>query len=45
MGQANVLKAMQLSEEIIKGTVRISWCHMTKTPYWDKVVKTIESFI
>jgi cysteine desulfurase len=42
---SHVLKAMQLSEEIIKGTVRISWCHMTKAPDWDKVVKTIESFI
>jgi len=42
---SHVLKAMLLPEEVIKGTVRISWCHMTKTPDWDKVVTTIENFM
>jgi len=42
---SHVLKAMQLPEEVIKGTVRISWCHMTKQPDWGKVVKVIRSFL
>ena len=42
---SHVLKAMQLPEEVIKGTVRISWCHMTKQPDWGKVVKIIRSFL
>ena len=32
---SHVLQAMQLSEEVIKGTVRISWCHMTEQPDWE----------
>ena len=42
---SHVLQAMHLSEELIKSTVRLSWCHMTKTPDWDKVVTTIENFM
>jgi cysteine desulfurase len=42
---SHVLQAMCLPEDLIKSTVRLSWCHMTKTPDWDKVVKIIKSFI
>jgi cysteine desulfurase len=39
---SHVLKAMGLTDEIIKGAIRISWCHMTEHPDWDKVVKIIK---
>ena len=42
---SHVLQAMRLPEEVIKGTVRISWCHMTEQPDWDQVVTTIRSFL
>ena len=42
---SHVLQAMLLPEEVIKGTVRISWCHMTEQPDWDQVVTTIRSFL
>ncbi len=42
---SHVLQAMQLPEEVIKGTVRISWCHMTEQPDWDQVVTTIRNFL
>jgi cysteine desulfurase len=42
---SHVLQAMLIPEEVIKGTVRISWCHMTEQPDWDHVVTTIRSFL
>lgn len=39
---SHVLKAMGLSDEIIKSAIRISWCHMTEHPNWDKVVEIIK---
>ena len=42
---SHVLQAMKLSDEVIKGTVRISWCHMTEQPDWDKVVAVIKNFL
>jgi cysteine desulfurase len=38
---SHVLKAMGLPEGVIKGAVRISWCHMTEAPDWDEVVDII----
>jgi cysteine desulfurase len=42
---SHVLQAMQLPEQVIKGTVRISWCHMTERPDWNKVINVIQSFL
>lgn len=39
---SHVLKAMEVSDEIVKGAVRISWCHMTENPDWDQVVRIIK---
>lgn len=38
---SHVLKAMGLPESVIKGAVRISWCHMTEAPDWNEVVGII----
>jgi cysteine desulfurase len=38
---SHVLKAMGLPEGVIKGAVRISWCHMTEAPDWNEVVDII----
>ena len=38
---SHVLKAMGLPESVIKGAVRISWCHMTEAPDWNEVVSII----
>lgn len=40
---SHVLKAMGIPQEIIRGAVRLSWCHMTDEPNWDKVVNIIRS--
>lgn len=40
---SHVLKAMGLSEEVIKGAIRISWCYMTEHPDWNSVVAKIKS--
>jgi cysteine desulfurase len=40
---SHVLRAMGLSDEIIKGAIRLSWCHMTEHPDWEKVVERIKS--
>ncbi len=41
---SHVLKAMGLPEQVIKGAVRISWCHMTEAPNWKEVVGIINEF-
>jgi cysteine desulfurase len=38
---SHVLRAMGLSEHVIKGAVRISWCHMTEAPDWEEMVGII----
>jgi cysteine desulfurase len=40
---SHVLTAMELSEDHIKGALRLSWCHLTPEPPWDRVVKAIRS--
>jgi len=40
---SHVLKAMGLSEDTIRGALRISWCHMTEHVDWKLIVKTIKS--
>jgi cysteine desulfurase len=39
---SHVLKAMGISEEVIKGAVRLSWCHATEEPNWDKIISAIK---
>jgi cysteine desulfurase len=38
---SHVLAAMGLSEDRIRSSVRISWCHMTPDPDWDSVVAVL----
>jgi len=40
---SHVLKAMGISDPVIQGAIRISWCHMTEDPDWDKVCEIISS--
>jgi cysteine desulfurase len=42
---SHVLKAMGLSDQIIQGAVRISWCHMTQGPDWTVVAARIRSLL
>jgi cysteine desulfurase len=39
---SHVLKAMGLPDTIIQGALRLSWCHMTEEPDWDKVVQVVK---
>jgi cysteine desulfurase len=39
---SHVLEAMSLSPDIIAGTVRLSWCHMTPAVDWDMFRKRVE---
>jgi cysteine desulfurase len=38
---SHVLKAMGLSDDLIKGAVRISWSHMTEEPNWEEIVEKV----
>lgn len=40
---SHVLTAMDLSEEHIKGALRLSWCHLTPEVPWDQVVEILRS--
>jgi len=40
---SHVLKAMGFSDEIIRGAIRISWCHMSEHPDWEVVERKIMS--
>ena len=42
---SHVLKAMQLSDNRVKGAVRISWCHMTKEPDWGAISERISRWL
>lgn len=39
---SHVLKAMKLSDDVIKGALRLSWCYMTEYPDWDEVVSILK---
>lgn len=39
---SHVLKAMEVTDEGIKGAIRISWCHMTDAPDWGRVVEVVK---
>ena len=38
---SHVLTAMGLADDVIRGTVRISWCHLTQPVNWGEVVEAI----
>ena len=40
---SHVLKAMEISDQMIHGAVRLSWCHLTEQLNWNRVVKIINS--
>lgn len=42
---SHVLKAMRVPDEIIRGAVRISWCHLTEDIDWTRVTEIIQRFI
>jgi cysteine desulfurase len=36
---------MELSEDHVKGAVRLSWCHLTPEVDWNAVVSAIQKMI
>ena len=40
---SHVLTAMGLSEDHIKGALRLSWCHLTPDPPWEQIVERLQS--
>lgn len=40
---SHVLTAMGLSEDRVKGALRLSWCHLTPKVDWDAVVESIQT--
>jgi cysteine desulfurase len=40
---SHVLKAMNLDDQIIQSTIRMSWCHLSETPDWGQIKKIITS--
>jgi cysteine desulfurase len=38
---SHVLKAMGLPDEVVRGALRISWCHMTPSVDWEELARTI----
>ena len=42
---SHVLTAMNLSEDHIKGALRISWCHLSPDPPWKEIVSKTKSLL
>lgn len=42
---SRVLVAMGLSEDHLKGALRLSWCHMTPAPLWTELITIIKSLM
>jgi cysteine desulfurase len=41
LSASHVVRAMGRAEEVVRGAVRFSWCHMTEDVEWEKVVQRI----
>jgi cysteine desulfurase len=39
---SHVLRAMGVSEQVLSGAIRISWCHRTPSPDWGRVTAAID---
>lgn len=39
---SHVLKGMRLSDDVIQGTIRLSWCHMTPPVDWRMIAEKIK---
>lgn len=42
---SHVLQAMGLSDEIIRGAIRISWCHLVEEPDWQAVQHSLQQLM
>jgi cysteine desulfurase len=42
---SHVLTAMGLSDDRVKGALRLSWCHLTPAVDWDGVVSAIKNIL
>lgn len=40
---SHVLKAMGLRDAVVKGAIRISWCHLSAHPDWEGVARAIKN--
>lgn len=40
---SHVLTAMGLPQERVQGALRLSWCHLTEDPDWDRITQIIQS--
>lgn len=41
LSASHVVRAMGRAEEVVRGAVRFSWCHMTEDVEWEKVLQRI----
>ncbi len=39
---SHVLKAMKVPEWVLDGAIRLSWCHETEEPDWERLVEEVE---
>ena len=42
---SHVLKAMQLKDDVIQGTLRLSWCHLSESVDWQLVASKIRKLM
>jgi cysteine desulfurase len=42
---SHVLKAMGAEDWVVRGAVRLSWCHLTQGPNWESVADTIRQLM
>lgn len=42
---SHVLKTMGLTEDRIQSAIRLSWCHKTPEPDWDRMRKALKNLV
>lgn len=42
---SHVLKAMRLNDDVMQGTLRLSWCHLTEAVDWQLIAKKIQKLM